>query len=300
MNMRTSSYVSAALLVAGVALLSGCVSAESRWQEVQQRNTVYAYESFVREYPEAPYAATARERIDQLTFEKAKRAGTEQAYQSYLKDLPNGRSAGEARQAIPKLAFETAARANTVESYEKFLARFPDHESAARATERARALRFDAAKNAESVSAIEDFLKRYPQGSDSEQLKLALPAVREWEPRKQLGELIIRLCPEVTTSFMEGLKRTPSKTYKEDLATIRSLLERGVDANAVRIEGFVAPVEESSSDTSGGVVRMSFKYSAGSRGQAVPANKGGMTLLDYCKANSLTDAYELLKSHGAK
>lgn len=291
---------SLAVLLTGASLLSGCVTAESRWQEVQQRNTVYAYESFVREYPEAPYAATARERIDQLSFEKAKQAGKEQAYQSYLKDFPNGRFAGEARQAIPRLAYETAARANTVESYEKFLARFPDHESAALAKERVRALRFDAAKNAESVSAIEGFLKQYPQGTDSEQLRQALPAVREWEPRKQLGELIVRLCPEVTTSFMEGLKRTPSATYKEDLATIRSLLERGVDANAVRVEGFVAPVEESSMDTSGGAIRISSRYSAGSRGRAVPASKGGMTLLDYCKANSLNDAYELLKLHGAK
>jgi hypothetical protein len=159
---------------------------------------------------------------------------------------------------------------------------------------------FDAARKVDSVSAIEDFLKRYPKGADSEQLKQELQAVREWEPRKKLGELIIRLCPQVTTSFMEGLKRTPSSSYKGDLSEIRSLLERGVDADAVRIEGFVAPVEESSIDTSGGAVRISSRYSPGSRGNAVRASKGGMTLLEYCKANSLNDAYDLLKSHGAK
>jgi hypothetical protein len=290
--------------VIGATFLSGCATVESRWQEAQQQNNVGAYERFIRDYTGSSYVPMAKDHIDQLSFEQARTVGTEQAYERYLKDFPNGRFTEEANKATPHLAFEKASRANTIQAYEDFGAKHPNHELATTAGEKARTLRFEVAKTSESVSTIEDFLKRYPQGADSETLKQELPAVREWEPRKQLGELIIRLCPKVTAGFLSSLagkdRSTPSATYKEDLAEIRSLLERGVDPNAVRIEGFVASVEQSSVDTSGGVLRMSFNFSPGSPGRPVPASKGGMTLLEYCAANKLMDAESLLKSQGAK
>jgi hypothetical protein len=164
-------------------------------------------------------------------------------------------------------------------------------------------MKFEAVRKAESVTAIENFLKIYPQGDDAEVLRRELPMVRAWEPRKRLAERVIRLCPKDTLTvknLLEGTVRTPSSNSKEDLAEIRSLLEHGVDPNAVRIAGW-APRREKQGFvfTRGGLVP-STEIQMGDPGHPVPPDKVGMTLLEYCKANGLTEAYDLLKSHGAK
>ena len=108
-----------------------------------------------------------------------------------------------------------------------------------------------------------------------------------------LAERVIRLCPKTTLTvneLMEGKTGKPPETYKADLTEIRSLLDRGVDPNAVRIAGW-APATETQGlvFTRGGPV-MSRQYNMGSPGNPVPYDKPGMTLLEYCKANSLAEA----------
>lgn len=106
-------------------MLSGCVSVESRWQEVQQQNTVSAYKAFVQEFPETEYTPTARERIEELKFEQAKRAGTEEALQEYQREYPSGHHFEEARQLADDCCYARAAEENVLSMYEEYLRKYP-------------------------------------------------------------------------------------------------------------------------------------------------------------------------------
>ncbi len=280
-------------------VLSGCASVESRWQATQQEDNVKAYEIFLQKYPNEGYASSARERIEELKFERAKRTGTEQGYAAYLGEYPEGRFAGEASEAVVQLAFEKASRVNSVDAYELFTSRFPDSPLVAQAATQARLLRFNAALKGEAVAPMEDFLERYPEGSDSDQLRRKLPEIRLWEPQKRLGELVIRLTPKVEANFL-GLTRTPSPTYEADLSEIRRLLGANVNPNAVRIAGYEPAKEDTQIRTPGDALVITSSRSPGNRGHVVPAEEQGLTLLEYCEANQLDDAYELLKAHSAK
>jgi hypothetical protein len=286
------------LLTTMAAILLGCASIETRWQEAQRRNSIAGYEQFIRAYPKSALTQTARERVEKLRFDQATQKGTEEAYKGFLQDHPSGAFADRAQDALVHLVFTDASRANTVGKYESFIARFPQHALAGQAREKVRSLRFDQAKKAESVAAIEEFLTRYQQGSDADALRQELPTIREWEPKKNLGNLIIRLNPEIKANLF-GIERKPSPTLKADMAEIRRLLEAGVDPNSVRIADFEPPTEESTTSTVGGTVFIRSSRSSGSPGKVVPANIQGLSVLDYCKTNNLTEAYELLKSHGA-
>lgn len=284
------------MMISALMFVSGCVSVSSRWEETQRMNTVGAYESFLREFPNAEYSSQASARIEELKFDNAKRAGADAAYRQYLRDYPSGRFAEDARKAIIAIAFEQASQRNTVEAYEQFQKRHPQSELAAQAGQKVRTLRLAEARQAGTVAEYEQFLKRYPEGGDSDALRKELPAMREWEPKKRLGELVISLSPVMRVSMGSGYSNAtlePQARVQDVLPELKRLLEAGVDPNTIRIRGF-AP---SSRKPLGGGAEL---VSSGSPGEVVPADKGGMTLLEYCKTNKFEEVAEVLKSHGAK
>jgi len=60
-------------LLITVLLIGGCVTSASKWNEAQQRNTIFAYQTFLREYPDSLEAAEAKARLQQLEVEKKER-----------------------------------------------------------------------------------------------------------------------------------------------------------------------------------------------------------------------------------
>jgi len=64
--MRIAAIVSSVLLLA----LSACSRERMDWREAQGSDTLEAYEHFVREHPDGELAASARERIAQLTQQR--------------------------------------------------------------------------------------------------------------------------------------------------------------------------------------------------------------------------------------
>ena len=171
---------------------------------------------------------------------------------------------------------------------------------------------FAEAKDTGTVESLEAYLKRYPDGPESDELRKQLKVLREWEPRKCLGELITSLSPVmVVRSSGSGMNITgtasgeyinfggqgatlePQAKEQDVIPKISQLLKAGVDPNALRIRGF----EPASRKPLGGGAE---KVSSGSPGEVVPTDKGGMTLLEYCSTNKFTEVAELLKAHGAK
>jgi hypothetical protein len=297
MHRVLSSAVLAGVLC-GAALLTGC--ADMAWQDARDRDSMWAYQDFIKEYPDAKQVPQARERIDDLTFASAKSTNTEASYAKYLAKYPDGRHGAEARTAMPVRAFDEAKSAGKIESYEAFIGKYPNHELAAKADQQLRAMLLKRTKEAESVAAVEAFLKRYPQGKDSDELRQGLPALREWEPRKKLGQLVIDLAPQHRYSFMEGPQTIKSKTYDEDLRQLQTLLKSGVDPATVNIEGYRPSKSESKMGSlPGGGFTIQQSFDPGSCGTPVPASAGGMTLVNYCKANDMTDVLNVLQGKAA-
>jgi len=68
------------LLLAAIALvIVGCASMESRWREAKTRDTIAAYESFLRDYPESQYSGAARSRLEELNYMENRESDFQQA-----------------------------------------------------------------------------------------------------------------------------------------------------------------------------------------------------------------------------
>jgi len=292
-----------ALLGFLLSVLAGCATVQGDWENAKKSDSVYAYQAFLGNHPNSEFDGQAKARIEEIDWANASKRGDVYTYAMFKKKHPNSPHVKEAEAKMEELEWAAAKKEDSVISYAGFLQRFPSSPHTDEAGKRMRELKFERARKGESVANMEEFIKAYPQGDDSETLRRELPALRVWEPRKRLAERVIRLCPKTTFTvkeMMEGKTGSQPETYKTDLAEIRSLLDRGVDPNGVRIAGWTAASQtQGFTMTRGGPV-MTTQYNMGSPGQPVPHDKPGMTLLEYCKANNLLEAYEILKSRGAK
>ncbi|MDT8408423.1 MAG: SPOR domain-containing protein [Wenzhouxiangellaceae bacterium] len=92
--------------------LFGCDRQGEQWEEVQQEDTIAAYEAFVESYPDSPKAERARNRIDALRAEQAWVDAQErdkmEAYREFLEAHPDAAAADEARARLQTLELEAA------------------------------------------------------------------------------------------------------------------------------------------------------------------------------------------------
>jgi hypothetical protein len=284
-------------------MLTGCATVQGDWEKAKKTDTTYAYQGFLREHSGSEYDGQAKKRIEEIAWVEASKQGDINSYRKFIRNYPNSPHYNEAAEKLINLEWESAKKNNSNESYAHFLSAYPSNIHADEARKRLREIKFETVKKNESVAAIEDFLKLYPQGDDSDALRMDLPALRLWEPRKELAERIIGLCPKETLTIQNllgGTTRTQPSNPKKELEEIRAILESGVDPNAVRIADWAPQREEQGITIIRGNVVPTTQIIMGNPGHPVPADKNGMTLLEYCKTNGLTEAYNLLKSHGAK
>ena len=215
-------------------------------------------------------------------------------FDQFLEQYPSSLYAAEARSLREEALYKEASAARTIEALERYIANYPQSVRAMEVTALVRKLRFEAAKEDGTAMAYEGFLRRYPNGANSEELRNGLPAVRKWEVDKKLGDLLIGMAPStyvmITLSGAPKVVRSQKVESKEQLAEFQQLLKDGADPSAVHIAGYAPGGEERTGD---GFSRIS----PGSPGKAVPAAKGGMTLVEYCGAIGLKQIPGLLTSH---
>ena len=273
------------------------------WEQAKDKDTINSYEAYTGKYPGGKFSEKARIRIEELFWRQTQAKNTSSGYEQYLKEYAQGKYVAEAKKQIAQLAFESAKTDGSEKAYEQFLASFPQSDAAPEATLRLRQLRLQTARTAETVVGYEQFLKQYPDGADSEELRKSLPAVKKWEETRKLGELVIQMAPKASIRLTMGafsgkgesetkLEIEPSPTLAANLAEFRQLLEGGADPSTLRIAGF---------KPAGQTPMMGYNLammSTGEPGKVVPADKGGMTLFEYCKVNKLQDACALLAAHG--
>ena len=136
MNHSWSIITSQMGLVMSVTVLSGCVSVSSRWDNTRRLNTIGAYESFIREYPDAKQSLEGKRRIAELREKEAwERCGDRSpaALRQYVQEWPQGAHIAEAKEAIEDVEWKGASLADTLSAYESYLERHPSARNAAMA-----------------------------------------------------------------------------------------------------------------------------------------------------------------------
>jgi len=120
MNRQTPLLVLFAAFALG---LSACEATEL--QDARLKDTPAAYEAFLQQHPDSAEAGALHQRIDELRFAAANKAGTAAALQEYLYLHPQGTSRAAALVAEEELAFSEAAAANTAEAVATYLSTHP-------------------------------------------------------------------------------------------------------------------------------------------------------------------------------
>ena len=117
-NLRTAGAVA---LVA--TLFISC--ADSSWEAVRRRDSVAAYNQFLRDHPNSSYADEARQRLE---FRRIRTIPSVHGYENFLAQFPNSPLRPELKAFIEPKFFERARAANTGDGYRQFLALYPSGE----------------------------------------------------------------------------------------------------------------------------------------------------------------------------
>ena len=106
--------------VALLAVALGC--ADSSWEAVRERDTIAAYNQFLRENPKSSYADEAEQRLE---LSRIKTIPSVRGYQAFVRDYPHSVLIPELKAFIEPKFFESARAENTGEAYRQFLAMYP-------------------------------------------------------------------------------------------------------------------------------------------------------------------------------
>jgi len=313
MTQKTIAFLKCFLASVVILTLSACATTKRDWQKANQLGTIEAYEIFLQEHPNAAQANKAKSLISGLQADedwgKAEATDTIDAYNIFLYKHPQSKHSPQAEKNLELLRFENAKASDSIVAYESYLILHPKGFAFSDAQKRLRQLRYNSATEQKTVKAYEAFLAQYTEGSDVDTLKAELPALRLLEPSLILGREIMRYAPSAFVDRWTGRMVTERRDpTSEQLYNLEQKLSAGADPNAVRVSGFSPPREScnpcaSSTPPSDGGRHTTYEvwiFSPGTPGRIVPAEKGGMTLLEYCWKNRLISIARLLAEYGAK
>lgn len=102
-----------------ILILGGCERLD--WYQTLHRNTIPAYEHFIKKYDHSLRIWDAHDKLKMLHFEKAKHVNSIPAYEAFLKVYSYGALADSAKYHIERLAFQNTRRINTIPALQDFL-----------------------------------------------------------------------------------------------------------------------------------------------------------------------------------
>jgi len=146
-----------------ILTLSSCV--EMKYKRTERKNTIEAYEKFLRKYPNNnEYSFIASIKKDSLAYVKAKHINTIKAYEEYKLNYSNGKYIIDAKNSVEKLYFENAIQTNTKKSYHQYLLIYPKGQYSVEANDKIEDLCYDEAKISKTIYLYEMYLSLYPNG----------------------------------------------------------------------------------------------------------------------------------------
>jgi hypothetical protein len=199
-----------------VVVCLGCEFADDviEWQVAQAQGDVAAYEYYLRGNTERLYSSDAREALERLCFEQAKREDTTAAYDAYARRFPRSSRTPEAGRLAEQRDYEAVVRLNTEDAYRQFMARRPNGPHQRDAVERIATLWFEQARRTETIQAYEAFLAACPWSRHCAEARQALD-----RHRKALEDC----CAKVAAAMPEALS-AKAKVSGKDIVVSTPLL----------------------------------------------------------------------------
>jgi len=158
-----------AVLLGTLPVLSGC--ADRAWEAALRADEPAAYYRYMRDHPESPRVADAKERLD---FHKLKRNLSLPAFEAFVEKYPDSALADEIRPELAPQAFAAARSAGTVEAYQDFLEQFPSGALAARA--RGNVAYIEAGGFGGRPADLGDFAAAHPESDFAEEARRSAEA----------------------------------------------------------------------------------------------------------------------------
>ena len=168
----------------------------TRWQAALEVDTAYAYQLFLRDFPQSFHAAQIRALLgvlDEKAWHAAKATGVESAIEAYVERFPGGLHVTDARIAQKEFAFaraeaerrnqeqdrqddlawNSARAARTIGAMDKYLSNWPGglhveegHVLRRRLSDEINdVLAFESATKLNSIEAYQTYIKAFPSGS---------------------------------------------------------------------------------------------------------------------------------------
>jgi hypothetical protein len=137
----------------------------TNWKPAKS-GTVEAYETWIKKHPEGPWVQEAKNAIDEIHWEIAKKDGSELAYRQYAHDFEDGLHVRKAMFEVEHDAYMKVMERPTRERWTEFHERFPEGMYATEARTQVESIDWRAAQKANTSSSYAAFAKQYAKGTN--------------------------------------------------------------------------------------------------------------------------------------
>ncbi len=168
-----------------LAILSISLSfcAGSAYRQAVQRDTIDAYQEFLDKHPDSKYSSQAKNRLEELMYEKAKSENTIAAYGNFLDQFPDSEHAEEFKELVHKLEYEEIIKSDDPQVYMDYMSQHEDSPYYDDAASRLKAIQankqarleasiIEQAKQNNDHQALKDFMQRFPNSPRIDEVKL--------------------------------------------------------------------------------------------------------------------------------
>jgi hypothetical protein len=131
-TFRTRISITIALLLGAPA----CSQEQIDWKQAESQNTIGIYQAFIRAHPQSEHVQIAKQRIDDLRFERVKARDTPFDYRKFIAKYPNSAHAEKARNRLAELEIGAAMKAGTAQALAAILRLHPRGKHVAQARAR--------------------------------------------------------------------------------------------------------------------------------------------------------------------
>ncbi len=131
------------VLLICVMLLGGCSSVFGEWKRAKGKDTLKAYERFLKENPKSAFTDLAEERIKELRWEAAQRANTPESLLEFSTTYPEDALSQKAIKRMQVADWQEAKELHTPEGYRNFAMKYPHGARAVEAEKMFRTLASD-------------------------------------------------------------------------------------------------------------------------------------------------------------
>jgi len=152
------------LLIAMVLITFSSFSQERQFQKACKKNTVEAFEKFIKKYPVSEYT-------EEASFNRAVLINTSAEFKSFINKYPSGTFYDKARNTWCKLEYIKIEKSDDIDLFKDFLQKFPDCETYCHyAKKELVRLEFEKVERINTIPAYLDFQNFYPNSIYNEKV----------------------------------------------------------------------------------------------------------------------------------